>query len=110
MKMITAIINSKDINRVCQALTDARFEFTKLSTTGGFLKIGNTTLLMGIEGDRLDEAVSIIRKNSAKRVEKIPAVAPSPDMPAALHNPYPAEVAVGGAIVFVTEVTYFERM
>jgi uncharacterized protein YaaQ len=110
MKMITAIINSKDINRVCQALTDAHFEFTKLSTTGGFLKIGNTTLLMGIEDEKLDDAIAIIRKNSAKRVEKIPAIPPSPDMPAALHNPYPAEVAVGGAIVFVTEVTYFERM
>ena len=49
MKMITAIINNNDSDAVCSGLRDGGFYFTKMSTTGGFLRSGNTTLLMGTE-------------------------------------------------------------
>ena len=109
MKMITAIVNRKDTTRVCDALTDNHFEFTKLATTGGFLKAGNTTLMIGVDDNKLDEAIAIIRQNCAKRMERVPAV-PSTEMSPMMYNAYPAEVLVGGAIVFVTEVTHFEKM
>ena len=108
MKMITAIVNRKDINTVSECLNEAHFEFTKLATTGGFLRAGNTTLLVGVDDDKLDEALSIIRENSSRRVEKVPEMVPTPG--GTLLTVYPAEVIVGGAIVFVTDVAYFEKM
>lgn len=109
MKMITAIVNRKDTVRVCDALTDSHFEFTKLATTGGFLKAGNTTLMIGVEDEKLEEALTIIRRNCAKRMERVPTI-PAAEMSPMMYNAYPAEVLVGGAIVFVTEVTHFEKM
>lgn len=108
MKMITAIVNYKDTNRVCQALTEKGFEHTRLATTGGFLRAGNTTVLMGVEDDCLDEALDIIHKNCKKRKEIVPEI-PSAEMPAGIYNQFPAEVTVGGAIVFVTDVQRFEK-
>ena len=108
MKMITAIVNCKDTNRVCQALTEKGFEHTRLATTGGFLRAGNTTVLMGVEDARLDEALEIINNNCKRRREAVPEV-PSTEMPADIYNQFPTEVTVGGAIVFVTEVQRFEK-
>ena len=109
MKMITAIVNKKDTNEVCFALTDNRFEFTKLATTGGFLRAGNTTLLIGVEDEKLDDVLDLIRKNCAKRLERVPTV-PTTEMAPMVYHSYPSEVMVGGAIVFVTDVCHFEKM
>ena len=108
MKMITAIVNYKDTNRVCQVLTEKGFEHTRLATTGGFLRAGNTTVLMGVEDARLDEALSIIQSNCKRRKEAVPEMPPA-EMPAGVYNQFPTEVTVGGAIVFVTEVQRFEK-
>ncbi len=108
MKMITAIVNYKDTNKVCHALTQKGFEHTRLSTTGGFLRAGNTTVLMGVEDARLEEALEIINNNCKKRKESVPEMPPA-DMPAGIYNQFPAEVTVGGAIVFITEVQRFEK-
>ena len=108
MKMITAIINYKDTNRVCQALAAKGFEHTRLATTGGFLRAGNTTVLMGVEDARLDEALEVIHQNCKRRKESVPEMPPA-DMPSGIYNQFPAEVMVGGAIVFVTEVQRFEK-
>ena len=108
MKMITAIVNYKDTNKVCHALAAKGFEHTRLATTGGFLRAGNTTVLMGVEDARLDEALEIIQSNCKRRKEAVPEMPPA-DMPSGLYNQFPAEVMVGGAIVFVTEVQRFEK-
>ena len=50
MKMIIAIVNSDDAADVGSALTREHFRYTKVSSTGGFLKTGNTTLLIGTRG------------------------------------------------------------
>lgn len=107
--MITAIVNKKDTVRVCEALTNNGVEFTRLATTGGFLRAGNTTLMIGVEDERLEFALELIRKNCARRMEKISAPGMM-DNPVHVHNPQVAEVMVGGAIVFVNDVTYFEKM
>ncbi|MBQ8351190.1 MAG: cyclic-di-AMP receptor [Clostridia bacterium] len=109
MKMITAIVNKKDTGAVCRALTNEGFEFTKLATTGGFLRDGNTTLLIGLDDDKLQAAMDIIRKNCAKRMQKVPALPPT-ELAASVYHAYPAEVMVGGAIVFVSDVLHFEKM
>lgn len=109
MKMITAIVNKKDTSRVCDALTNNGVEFTRLATTGGFLRSGNTTLMIGIDDDRLEATLELIRKNCARRMEKVTAPV-AIESTVQLPNAGVAEVMVGGAIVFVNDVTYFEKM
>lgn len=108
MKMITAIINKKDAAFVSDALTDGGFSFTKIATSGGFLQDGNTTLLIGTGDDTVEAALSIIRRNCAKRTSPIPAATQQAHY--APGSVPVAEVTVGGAIVFVTDVLHFEKM
>lgn len=62
MKIILAIIQDKDSNRLSNELIDANIRATKLSSTGGFLKAGNSTFIVGIEDERVEEALEIIKK------------------------------------------------
>ena len=108
MKMITAIVNYKDTNRVCQALSAKGFEHTRLATTGGFLRASNTTLLIGAADDKVKPVLDLIRRHCAQRVTSIP-VAPVSEI-GHLYASNSTEVTVGGAIVFVTDVVHFEKM
>lgn len=107
MKMITAIVNKKDAGEVCDALAEEKFAFTKMATTGGFLKAGNVTLLIGTEDEKVDTAIDIIRKHCAQRMEPLPSVV-SAGVPA--FGYYKTEILVGGATVFVSPVERFEKM
>ena len=106
MKMITAIINKRDTGEVCAALTEAGYYFTRMASTGGFLTGGNTTLLIGTEEDRVSQVVSIIRQHCSRRTEKISSNVQLATPSAA----YPTEVTVGGATLFVSDVTQFEKI
>ena len=61
MKLILAIVQDKDSNRLSNEFIDANIRATKLSTTGGFLKAGNTTFIIGIEDERVQGALDIIK-------------------------------------------------
>ena len=60
MKLIIAIVNSDDSSSVQGALTEGGYFVTKLSTTGGFLKKGNTTFFVGTNDDKVEDCISII--------------------------------------------------
>ena len=102
-----AIVQKKDANELGCALTDAGFEFTKMATSGGFLRSGNVTLFIGTQDERVDEVIGHIRKNCSRRMEIVPPVHASP-VPVALSCL--TEVPVGGAIVFVSDIERFEKM
>ena len=104
--LITAIVNRRDTSEVCAALTDAGFYFTRMASTGGFLTGGNSTLLIGTEEDRVPQAIAIIRQNCSRRTEKISSNVQLATPSAA----YPTEVTVGGATLFVSDVTQFEKI
>ena len=106
MKMITAIINKRDAAEVCESLSKAGFSFTKMATVGGFLTAGNTTLLIGTEDHMVSPALEIIRTHCSRRVEPVHAS----DHTGVTTIAYPAQVTVGGATVFVTDVEHFEKM
>lgn len=106
MKMVTAIVNKKDSGRVCSLLTEKGFFFTKIATQGGFLRAGNVTLLLGTEDEKVDEIIALLKENCAKRTEPYPYVT---------HvghtvQTHTTEVVVGGATVFVTDVSRYEKM
>jgi len=107
MKLITAIVNGKDSNKVCDALTNDGFFFTRIATSGGFLKAKNITLMIGIEDEKVSSVIDIIRKNCAQRKETMSVIS---NMNTRMPSTFNTEVIVGGATVFVTDVTYFEKM
>lgn len=107
MKMLLAIINYDDAHNVINHLMKAGFQITKLATTGGFLRAGNVTILIGLDESRLDEAMELIRKYSNTRKQIIPTTA---NLGVGFHPAMPVEVQVGGATVFVLNVEKFEKL
>lgn len=63
MKLMVAIIQDEHINQVIKDLMASKYRTTKLSSTGGFLKSGSTTLLIGVKKDEVDQVIRVIEKS-----------------------------------------------
>lgn len=109
MKLIFAIVNDEDSSRLLAELNKANFRVTKLSSTGGFLRAGNTTLMIGVDEPDLDFALEIVRKNSSSRKATINTTT-APTGMGSSYIPFPVEVILGGATVFVIDVDHYERI
>ena len=107
MKLVISIVNSDDGHILLSRLTKAGFYVTKLSTSGGFLRSGNITLMTGVEEERVDELIEIIGKCSSKRKQM---VQPNPMYGNELYVSAPMEITVGGATVFVLDVDNFYKL
>jgi len=132
MKLVFAIVHDDDERKVMDELNKNGFSATKLASTGGFLRSGNTTLLVGVDDDKVTKVIDIITKKSKSRKQ---AVTPASTfsgmgrmfMPRTSSNymeesslasdgtdealtEYPAEVVVGGATIFVVNVERFEKV
>ncbi len=108
MKLIYAIVRDEDDSRVMGELNRHGFKVTKLATTGGFLRAGNTTLICGTEEEHVEEVIGIIREECQTRKTVVTNAVPTVGM-----NGYPAmpvTVDVGGATIFVLDVERFERV
>lgn len=108
MKLLVAIVQDADVNALVDELTEKKYRLTKLSSSGGFLKAGNTTLLIGVEEEHLEEALKVIENNCKQR--EITTSLLTVTMPGDAFIPYPLEVKVGGATVFVLDVDRFVRI
>ena len=62
MKLIIAIVQDEFSNQVIKSLMAEKYRTTKLSSTGGFLKSGNTTLLIGVEDEKVEEVIELIKE------------------------------------------------
>lgn len=65
MKLIIAILRDEDSERISHALITAEFRVTQIASTGGFLRRGSTTLMIGVEDEKLDHAIEIIKDNTS---------------------------------------------
>ena len=108
MKLVVAIVQDKDSNRLSNALVNEGFRATKLASTGGFLRAGNTTFMIGIEDERVSDVLQVIRNNCKVRDQLVTPVSPMSGSTAS-YMPFPVEVQVGGAAVFVLPVERFEH-
>ena len=106
MKLIYAIVGDDDSHAVQSALTRSGYSVTKLSTTGGFLKVGNTTFIIGVEDEKVDDVIDVISKYCRKRSQLMPELSTY----GGEYIPMPVEVTIGGATIFVTDVTQFEKL
>ena len=108
MKFVIAIVQDYDCDRLLRAIAASNLRATRIASTGGFLRTGNTTVLMGVEDDQVRTCLSLIRQNCQSRVE-VQLDSSSPEyvewFPAGIH-----EVTVGGAVVFILPVRRMERI
>ncbi|WP_188804800.1 cyclic-di-AMP receptor [Sporolactobacillus putidus] len=108
MKLILAVVQDKDSSRLQEALIDADFHATKLATTGGFLRSGNTTFMIGTEEARVDELLQLIKDHCESRRQVMSPIS-SLDSNTDGYITHPVEVEVGGATVFVLDVDQFKH-
>jgi uncharacterized protein YaaQ len=66
MKMIIVIVKDFDADEVTQALTAADFRVTRIASTSGFLRRGVVTLLIGLEDERVEGGIQVIRERLRK--------------------------------------------
>lgn len=104
MKMIIAIVQSKDSNRLRRAFNQAKIQVTQLSTTGGFLREGNATFLIGIKDERVDDVLEIIKKNAESREQYVTS---QMHIDVEGGSAFPVNVQIGGATVFILPVDKF---
>ena len=102
MKLIICIVQDQDSTALIDELTDNNFRITKLASTGGFLKSGNTTLLTGVEDNEVDQVLKIIEDNCKTR--ELTTSLLTVTMPGDSYIPFPLEVKVGGATIFILDV------
>ncbi|MHC5248840.1 cyclic-di-AMP receptor [Enterococcus sp. HY326] len=108
MKIVLAIVQDKDSNRLANEFIDANIRATKLSSTGGFLKAGNSTFIVGIEDERVPETLELIERTCQSRKQYV-STPVTLDISMDGQIPYPVEVEVGGATVFVLPVEGFHQ-
>lgn len=108
VKLLVCIVHNRDRNKVTEELVKAGFKFTVIGSTGGFLREGNTTFLLGIQPDEEESVLQLIAQNCKTR-EQMVSVMPFEAAPPGAFISTPVKVPVGGAVVFVLPVERFER-
>jgi len=108
MKLVMAIVQGDDAGGLVDALTEKNYRATRINTAGGFLKESNATILVGVDDDKLGDVLTVIRTNCQARTQFINPLPPVME-PGEFYMPYPVEVQLGGATVFVLNVERFEH-
>lgn len=97
MKLTLTVVRNDEANKVVDALTEHGFYVTRLASTGGFLRLGNTVLLSGVEDDQVDQMMKVIRSHTSIHVN-----------PPTSH--LSQETRVSRAVVFVLGLERLEKL
>jgi uncharacterized protein YaaQ len=109
MKLVVAVVQGKDSEPLLTALNQRGFRATQIESAGGFLRESNSTLLIGVQDEYVDEVRQIVRDNCHSRTRFVNPLMPIVE-PGDFYIPSPVEVQVGGATVFVLKVERYERL
>jgi uncharacterized protein YaaQ len=103
MKLVIAVVNTHDARSLSDALIESGFQFTEIGSTGGFLRQGNVTLLIGSADEQVETVVGLIRQHCEPRDQAVNVSPPDTRMYA---DPVgeALTVSVGGAQLFVLNV------
>ena len=109
MKLMYIIVRQDNEADVVDALIKENFVITKLATSGGFLRRGNTTLFSCLQDNEVNKAIEIIKHECGKR-QKIQVEMPI-NLPSTAINytTVPTTIEIGGATIIVTDVYKFEK-
>jgi uncharacterized protein YaaQ len=109
MKLVVAIVHHEDAGLLVDQLLEKEYRATRLHSSGGFLKQSNATIIVGVEDDQVDGVLGIVRATCTARTQVVNPMPPIME-PGEFFMPYPLEVEVGGATVFILPVERFERL
>ncbi len=109
MKLVVAVVQSEDAGGLLGQLSNRGFRATRIKTAGGFLREANATIFVGVEDEDVELVLDTIRQACVTRQQQITAI-PAVMEPGEFFLPYPVEVEVGGATIFVLDVARFERV
>ena len=107
MKLLFAFVQNEDVKSLTRALIKCDIRVTRISSSGGFLSSGNSTLMIGVDENQLQETLDIIKKYSHKRGTAMAAQTVSSIQ--GIAAPMPISVTIGGATVFVVDVEDFHQ-
>ncbi len=105
MKLLIIVVQDDDVNRLVSSLNQEKIGVTRLSSSGGFLRRGNTTILIGAQEDQIELIRDIIREKCRSRVEMMPSIPVIAQ--GIITASEPIEVRVGGAIYFQIDIEEF---
>jgi uncharacterized protein YaaQ len=108
MKLIIAIVHDEDSGVIIDEFSENKLKITKLCSTGGFIKSGNTTLISGVEDDEVDRAVDIIARNTQVRIGDL-KVHQHKNTMQGLKEKQDGKISIGAATIFITNVERFEK-
>jgi len=106
---VLAVVQEKDGGRLIEALSGAQYQATMLASTGGFLREGNSTVMIGVQDGQVNEVLSIVGEVCRRREQLVSPMPPVVE-PVDSYVTYPVKVEVGGAIVFVLPVDRMEKI
>lgn len=94
MKLIIAVVQNEDADNVIDALLENDFRATRLASTGGFLRRGNTTVMIGVQDHQVDQVLGLIRQEAHARGQA----------------ESPGNVQTAAATVFVLDLEDYQRL
>ncbi len=105
MKLIVTIVDDRDVDKVITALTSQQISVTHISSAGGLLSPGNSTLLIGVDEERVPQTMKVIADLASLRQSFLPY-----SYEGNITTTGFAEVEVGGFTSFVLNVHHFEQV
>ena len=109
VKMVVAIVHDHDAPELMDSLANNNFQATKMASTGGFLREGNTTFMIGTDEDHVQELLDIIEENCKARKKTVAPMSPVANSLESYYS-FPMEVQIGGATVFIFDVEQFIKV
>ena len=103
-KLVLAVLQGSDYDNTVRSLNEQGFMVTLLSSTGGFLKRKSTTVMIGVEEDRLETVMEILQRCAGARKDKVYHSVSMPNGEMTAIPPIPMEVTAGGAAVFILDL------
>ena len=94
MKLIIAVVQNEDADNVIDALFESDFRATRLASTGGFLRRGNTTVMIGVQDHQVDQVLDLIRTEARSRAQQEQT----------------GEIQTAAATVFVLDLEDYQRL
>ncbi len=108
MKLVIAVVQDLDADDVIEVITAENYRVTRVASTGGFFRQGNTTLLCGVQDEQVQHLIDLLRKTCKRRTRMMPIAPHSAEHPMTV-GAY-VEVTVGGATLFILDVEHFEQI
>jgi len=109
MKLVIAVVQDSDAASLLENLVEHGFRATKLASTGGFLKKGNTTVFAGVEDEKIPELIEVIKEKCCLSKQVLTPII-SPGGPIESYMPNLVDIPPSGANVFVLDVEQFIKV